>query len=193
VLYFEQKNMPHKPKLIGITSCGERSGVTTIATALAAVMSETGEGTVLLVDLTLGHGAVHPFFGGKPLCGLLDVLENNQGDCAQVFEKLHVVSATGANGSAMPVRSKKFTDLMPKLKATHYDYIIFDLPHVTQTSVTLRLAGFMDKVLIVIKAEETNCNVLQHACGLLKESGASVAAILNEHHNPIPGWLYQEF
>ena len=69
-MYFEQRNMTHKPKLIGITSCAAGSGVTTIAAGLAAALSETGDGKVLLVDLNLEHGGAHPFFGGKPACGL---------------------------------------------------------------------------------------------------------------------------
>ena len=44
---------------------------------------------------------------------------------------------------------------MPKFKASDYDYIIFDMPHVSQTSVTPRLAGLMDMVLFVIEAEKT--------------------------------------
>ena len=52
MVYFEVKNLPHKPKLVGVTSCGKGAGVSSIATGLAASLSETGEGNVLLVDMT---------------------------------------------------------------------------------------------------------------------------------------------
>jgi len=42
-----------------------------------------------------------------------------------------------ANSAGSP---KRFASLMPKLKASDYDYIIFDMPPVTQTSMTPRLA-----------------------------------------------------
>jgi Mrp family chromosome partitioning ATPase len=193
VMYFEQHKMVHKPKVIGVTSCGSGAGVTTLATGLAAMLSECGDGKVLLVDLTREHGAAHPFFRGRPACGLLDVLEHGENHSAQVLERLDVVSGSGANGSGMPVRSKQFIDLMPRLKASNYDYVIFDLPRLTQTSVTLRLAGFMDKMLVVIKAEETHRNVLRQAFDLLKESGASSAAVLNRQRNYTPSWFHEEF
>ena len=52
---------------------------------------------------------------------------------------------------------------MPKLKASDYDYIIFDMPPVSQTSVTARLAGLMDMVLLVIESEKTDRDVVQQA------------------------------
>ena len=45
---------------------------------------------------------------------------------------------------------------MPKLKASQYDYIIFDMPPVSQTSMTARLSGLMDMVLLVIESEKTS-------------------------------------
>src|ERR1035437_8904874 len=65
VTYFEVHNLLHKPKLIAVTGCGKGAGVTTIATGLAASLSETGDGNVLLVDMTTGQGATNPFFKGK--------------------------------------------------------------------------------------------------------------------------------
>ena len=57
VVYFEVKNLPHKPKLVGVTSCGQGAGVSSIATGLAASLSETGEGNVLLVDMNDRRGS----------------------------------------------------------------------------------------------------------------------------------------
>ena len=75
---------------------------------------------------------------------------------------------------------------MPKLKASHYDYIIFDMPPVSQTSVTPRLAGFMDMVLLVIESEKTNQDVVKRANALLAESKANVRAVLNKTHTYVP-------
>ena len=52
---------------------------------------------------------------------------------------------------------------MPKLKASDYDYIIFDMPPVNQISITPRLAGFMDMVLLVIESEKTDREVVKRA------------------------------
>jgi len=62
---------------------------------------------------------------------------------------------------------KSFANLMPKLKASDYDYIIFDMPPVTQTSTTPRLAGLMDMVLLVIESEKTSQDVVKRVKALL--------------------------
>ena len=42
------------------------AGTSTLAAGLAASLSETNDGKVLLVDVNLGPEEVHPFFKGKP-------------------------------------------------------------------------------------------------------------------------------
>jgi Mrp family chromosome partitioning ATPase len=78
------------------------------------------------------------------------------------------------------------------MKASDYDYIIFDMPPVNQTSITPRLAGFMDMVLMVVEGDKTNRQAAAHAASLLSESGSNVAAVLNKTRNYVPGWLNQE-
>src|SRR5207342_2475850 len=65
-LYFELNQLTHKPKLVGVTSFSHDAGTSTLAAGLASALSETDEGKVLLVDVNLGPGDVHPFFKGKP-------------------------------------------------------------------------------------------------------------------------------
>ena len=81
---------------------------------------------------------------------------------------------------------------MPKLKASDYDYIIFDMPPVTQTSVTTRLAGFMDTVMLVIESEKTDREVVQQANQLLLQSKANVTAVLNKTRKYIPARLQHD-
>jgi succinoglycan biosynthesis transport protein ExoP len=50
VLYFERKRMTKTPKLVALTGCSRGAGASTIAAGLAAALSETCEGEVLLVD-----------------------------------------------------------------------------------------------------------------------------------------------
>ena len=62
ILFFELGSLNHKPKLLGITACSAGAGTSTIAAGLAASLSETGDGKVLLVDMGTDHAAAHPFF-----------------------------------------------------------------------------------------------------------------------------------
>jgi polysaccharide biosynthesis transport protein len=195
VTYFEVRNLTHKPKLVAVTGCATGAGVTTLAAGLAAALSETGDGNVLLVDMNVHNGVAHPFFKGKPSCPLTDALEGEKRDDAMVNENLYVVSGgRNANGDKLPsILPKRFSQLMPKLKASDYDYIIFDMPPVSQTSVTPRLATYMDMTLLVLESEKTNRDVVKRATALLGESKANVTAILNKTHNYVPRKLHQEF
>jgi uncharacterized protein involved in exopolysaccharide biosynthesis/Mrp family chromosome partitioning ATPase len=192
VTFFEVHNLLHKPKLIAVTGCGKGVGVTTIATGLAASLSETGDGNVLLVDMTTGQGAAHPFFKGKLGVGLADALSSGTRDNALVQENLYMVAESGKGGLLPRVLPRRFSNLVPKLKASDYDYIIFDMPPVSQISVTARLAGFMDTVLLVIESEKTDREVVKRATAMLAESKATVSAVLNKHRDYVPKRLSQD-
>ncbi len=191
ITYFDLKNLTHKPKLVALTSCGEGAGVTTIAAGLAASLSETGEGKVLLVDMN-DRGSAHPFYRGNPACGLEDVLEPDKRDTALVQERLYVVTEN-QNGDKLP-RSlpKHFQHLAPKLKASDYDYIIFDMPPISQVSVTSKLARFMDIALVVVEAEETDREAVKRASSFLAQSGANVGVVLNKTRSYGLKRLHQE-
>ncbi len=191
--YFEARNLTHNPKLVAVTGSSKGSGATTLAMGLAASLSETGDGNVLLVDMNLEHGASQHFHKGKPTCGLDDVLEDETRKTALVQENLYVVNAN-SNGDRLPrILPKRFASLVPKFKASDFDYIIFDMPPISQTSVTLRLAGFMDTVLLVVESEKTGREAVLQAGSLLAEAKANVNVVLNKTRSYIPARLHQEY
>jgi succinoglycan biosynthesis transport protein ExoP len=190
--YFESINLTRKPKLVAITSASKGAGVSTISAGLAASLSETGDGRVLLVDMNLENGAATQFVRGLPGCQLDDALVSDKRDSALVAENLYVVSE-GSNADKLPrILPKRFASLVPKLKASDYDYIIFDMPPVTQTSVTTRLAGFMDTVMLVVESEKTDRDVVQQAHQLLAQSKANVTAVLNKTRKYTPARLQHD-
>jgi uncharacterized protein involved in exopolysaccharide biosynthesis len=188
---FESRNLKHKPKLVAITGLGQNSGVTTIASGLATSLSQTGEGNVLLVDMTVGQGSAQQFYKGKAVCGIDELLDTR--DTAQVQGKLYVVGEEPNSDRLSRALPQRFSKLVPKLKASDFDYIIFDMPPVSQISVTPRLSGFMDIVLMVIESEKTDRDVVRRAAALLAESKASVGVVLNKTQIYAPSWLHQEF
>jgi Mrp family chromosome partitioning ATPase len=193
IVYFEVKNLTHKPKLVAVTSAGRGAGVSSIAAGLAASLSETGDGNVLLVDMNLEQGAAQQFYKGKAGCGLDTALTAETKQNALVQENLYVVNGH-ANSNELPrILPKRFAALVPKLKASDYDYIIFDMPSVSQTSLTSRLARFMDMVLLVVESEKTDRELVQQANTWLAESGATVGAVLNKTYKYVPERLHQEF
>lgn len=193
VVYFESINLTRKPKLVAVTSTHKGAGVSTIAAGLASSLSETGDGRVLLVDMNLENGAAQQFFRGKPSCKLDDALESETRDGALVSENLYVVTEDAFTDKLPRALPKRFASLIPKLKASDYDYIIFDMPPVSPTSVTARLSGFMDTVMLVIESEKTDQLVVQQASALLAQSKANVTAVLNKTKTYIPARLHQDF
>jgi uncharacterized protein involved in exopolysaccharide biosynthesis/Mrp family chromosome partitioning ATPase len=193
IVYFEVNNLTHKPKLVAVTSASRGAGVSSIAAGLAASLSETGDGNVLLVDMNLEQGAAQQFYKGKAGCGLDTALKTETKEDALVQENLYVVNGNADSSELPRILPKRFAALVPKLKASDYDYIIFDMPTVSQTSLTSRLARFMDMVLLVVESEKSDREIVQEAKTWLAESGATVGAVLNKTRQYVPERLQQEF
>ncbi len=191
--FFEVNNMTHKPKLVAVTSCGEGVGVSSVAAGLAASLSETGEGNVLLVDMNEADGAAHQFHKGDLAFSIDDALEKEKRDGTMLQDHLYRVSEDTTGRDRLPsMLPKRFKNLVPKLKASDYDYIIFDMPPVSQVSLTPRLARFMDMTLIVAEAEKTSKDVLKQAGALLGESKTNIGVVLNKSKTYVPKRLIQE-
>ena len=176
IMYLER--LTHKPKLIAVTGCAAGVGATTIAGGLAKELSETAEGRVLLVDMNRQFGAAHPFLDGKPMCGLSEILEQDKRQTGLVQENLYVATAAEQTTQMLPILPKRFASLVPRLKASDYDYVIFVMPPVTPVSITPRLAGLMDIVLLVIESEKSQRNSVRRASEVLLEAKANVRAVL---------------
>src|SRR5262249_42724689 len=149
--FFENNNLGQKrPKLVGLTGCSHGAGVTTLASGLAASLSRIGSGNVLLVDMNAEESVARSFYQGKPGCGVMEALDPDGPGRADgpVNENLFLMCVKNNPDDPTPVQG--LSHLMPKLKASDYDYIIFDLPPVSQTSSTPRFSGYMDIVLLVL-------------------------------------------
>ena len=185
ISFFEIKNMTHKPKLVALTSCKEGSGVSTVAAGLAASLSETGDGNVLLVDMNQQEGSAQQFYRGNPAC-LDEALQADTRDHALVQDNLYVVAESSTGDNLPRALPRRFKNIVPKLKASDFDYIIFDLPPVNQISMTPRLARFMDVILMVIESETTDKEVLKKGITLLHESQKNIGTVLNKRRSYVP-------
>ena len=188
VLFFKINGMTHKPKMVAVTGYSGGEGTSTIAAGLASVLSEMGDGKVLLVDMNGGEAEVHPFFDGKPVRSIFDVLHGG-GSYEEDGENLIVARASSIGQGATTMIPKKFYNLVPHFKASDFDYIVFDMPPLDKSSATLAMAGSMDKVLVVIEAEKSNGDLVKRACSELVAAKAHVSGILNKTRSYAPKWL----
>jgi len=178
---------------VAVTSAGRGAGVSSIAAGLAASLSETGDGNVLLVDMNLEQGSAQQFYKGKAGCGLDTALKSETKENALVQENLYVVNGN-ANSTELPgILPKRFSALVPRLKASNYDYTYSTCHPSARPASPSRLARFMDMVLLVVESEKTGLEVVQQANTWLAESGATVGAVLNKTRQYVPERLHQEF
>src|SRR4029079_17757722 len=112
-LYFELNNLTHKPKLVGVAGFSEAAGTSTLSAGLAASLSETDDGKVLLVDVNLGPEEVHPFFKGKSAYSLTAALKHEI-EIASASENIYLaIARSSTTGGLIQVGLKKFFDMMP--------------------------------------------------------------------------------
>jgi uncharacterized protein involved in exopolysaccharide biosynthesis/Mrp family chromosome partitioning ATPase len=187
-LFFQLNNITHKPKLVGVTGFSKGAGTSTIATGLAAALSETGDGKVLLVNMNVNHADVHPFFEGRPTMNL-DAAIKPKSDHPEASENLYLATTRTETGTLASQGLKRFHSLLPQFEASDYDYIIFDLPPLGQTSPTVAMAGLMDKVLLVVESEKSDPNAIKRSYAELIAAKANVSAVFNKEKSYLPKWL----
>jgi uncharacterized protein involved in exopolysaccharide biosynthesis/Mrp family chromosome partitioning ATPase len=190
-LYFELHHLTHKPKLVGVAGFSDGTGASTLAAGLAAALSETNDGKVLLVDASLGPDQVHPFFKGKPAYPLQAALRPKD-VIDPAAENLYLAKVGSSNAGPAQLGLKKFFDLMPNLRASDFDYIIFDMPPLTQTSPTWGMAPFMDKMLVIVEAEKNNRDIVKRAYRRLVTDRDNVSLIVNKVRSYAPKRLELE-
>jgi polysaccharide biosynthesis transport protein len=87
-----------------------------------------------------------------------------------------------------PVAPKRFYDMMAQFKESSFDYVIFDMPSLGDTSSTLPMSGYMDKVLLVVEAEKSNGDAVKRAYSKLAAK-VDVSVIFNKSRSYGLKWL----
>jgi uncharacterized protein involved in exopolysaccharide biosynthesis/Mrp family chromosome partitioning ATPase len=189
-LYFELHGVTHKPKLVGFTGFSEGAGASSLAAGVAAALSETGDGKVLLVDVNASNGEVHPFFEGRPAASLASAIEPKS-SLSSAADNLYLATVNQPHAKPAQLGLKKFFAMVPNLKASDFDYIIFDMPPLTQTSPSVGLAALMDKVLVIVEAERDNRDKVKRGYRELVAARSDISVVLNKTRSYGPNWLQE--
>ena len=91
---------------MGVAGFSETAGASSLAAGLAASISETNDGKVLLVDVNLGPEDVHPFFKGKPAYPLKAALKPS-GEMTSAADNLYLATVGSPNRRTGPARFEK--------------------------------------------------------------------------------------
>jgi len=186
---------PPIPCIIGVTGCRSGSGVTTTAAGLAVALAQGQDGDVLLADANLSRGQAHKMFGVQPRGGMLDILTTGEGDTTVLQRNLSLLPA-GDEKERLPAvsLSTRLGDVLANFRKATYTFIVLDLPPLTETSISLRVAGYLDSVVVVVDSEKVNRNVAGRVSKLLRDIDAKVCGtVLNKRRSYVPRWLHQEF
>jgi polysaccharide biosynthesis transport protein len=90
-----------------------------------------------------------------------------------------------------PVSAKGFYNMLTEFKRSDFDYVVFDLPCLGDTSATLPLARFMDTMLLVVEAEKNNRHAVKRAYAQLAAK-TNVSVVFNKSRSYGPKWLEGE-
>ncbi|MCX8495497.1 MAG: hypothetical protein ORN51_04865 [Akkermansiaceae bacterium] len=178
---FAANHVTHHPKIIGVTGLSKGAGVTTIASGLAGSLAHAGDTKVLIISIspTLGNQTIGE---GTQAASLRGALSMNEGqDLRQVAPGVYQpLSGDPADCATMSITPVQLNKMLPALKESRFDYIIFDMPVITPTSKTFAMAGMMDLVLLVLDAEKTKKDNLAWGYAELRKCGADVSCIFNK-------------
>jgi Mrp family chromosome partitioning ATPase len=106
-----------------------------------------------------------------------------------VADNLYLATVGTTSAGPAQLIPKRFYDLIPHLKASDFDYIIFDMPSLSESSATLAIAGFMDHVLFVVEAEKDNREDVKRGFRELVAAKAMVSGVFNKGRTYAPKWL----
>ena len=195
VFNFQVNNMTHKPKMMAVTGLSAGAGTSTIAAGLAKAFSEINGAKVLLVDLNSEYPDDNPMFGNKPLHSLVSALQAARNiRFKEGSQNLYLASAAArkTDPGSTAFGPMHLYEMLPHFRASEFDYVIFDMPPMAQTSPTLAMAGLMDKVLLVVDGEDTDRETLKWGYSELVKGRADVSCVFNKARNHAPRWISGE-
>jgi capsular exopolysaccharide synthesis family protein len=170
-----------------VTSAQPGDGRTSVAVGLAqAVQNGTGQGDVLLVDADLRSPDLHDVLGAAPFPGLSDVLLGRS-DLDSALQRtnagrvLLLAAGEHTENACMMVASDSMKQAMEALRA-RAGVVVVDTPPIEGAPEVQALARIADKILMVVRADQTERKAAVNACSLLGEAepGRVLGVVLND-------------
>ncbi|MCA9120666.1 MAG: hypothetical protein H6822_35650 [Planctomycetaceae bacterium] len=182
--------------VIGITSAGHRSGVTTIAAHLGVCAAEISHRPALLIDCNANSSDLLAHFRTSVSCGVREVVAGDYAldDC--VYEtcvpNLCILGpGNGTRGTANANEAQGWLNLLRKA-SQKFGVVILDLPPVAGLLSEVASLQGIDRLLLVIEAERTRRQAVARTKSQLSRIGIELSGIiLNKRRKHIPGWIYR--
>lgn len=191
ILNFKLKQNSRRPKLIALIGINHGTGTSTVAAGLAKSLTAIPNAKVLLVDLSAKQPEESPLFAQIPRHTLQAAIGISKKLTFQHSpQDLFYANPRSNHPNNFQDHSPlHWIDLLPELRQSSYDYVIFDLPVTDSMNLNILPIRLMDQALLVIDASNSRHNNLLHAISQLQNCEAEVACVFNKSRSDLPACL----
>jgi Mrp family chromosome partitioning ATPase len=180
---------------IGFTSCLPGEGVTTFALQTALAAASAGVHKILLVDANLNRPALEAAVGLSKGQGLAEILSGqcNATDVIQEtrYSNLSMLSAGKVDQDAatlygLPYRLQNLVEVL-----THgFDLVIFDMPAIGESSVSMPLLSPLDGVVMIVESERVQWQMARLVKNRLDRANVNlIGAVVNKKRDYVPALI----
>jgi capsular exopolysaccharide synthesis family protein len=168
------------PKVILLTSPGNREGKSTVCANLAVALAQADRDT-LVIDCDFRGPTLHKLFRLGDSSDVPDAMAKEDG-LRKVWQSLSpklkvVAGATAHPNPAEILVSRRFAELLGRARQ-EFDYVLLDAPPVDPVSDAAILATQADGTLLVMDAQKTRKAALRRAVRGLELVGANVLGVV---------------
>jgi capsular exopolysaccharide synthesis family protein len=183
------------PKVIVLTSPGQREGKSTTCANLGAVLVQAGK-DALILDCDFRKPVMHRFFGMRNLPGVVDVLIGER-KLQEVWKEpvagLKVVPAGPVPSNPTEILgTQRFSAFLGSIRE-RFDYVLVDAAPVGLVSDPAILATQGDGVLLVLDAQNTRKGSVRQAMRSLEAVGANVIGTVMNNVKASKGAYYDYY
>jgi capsular exopolysaccharide synthesis family protein len=179
---------PAEGGMFSVTSAVSGEGKTVVAVALAQLMAEDLEKTIIIIDGNLQNPRVHDLLGIPLVPGLAECIRGECGTEAvtQVGHLWVLPAGREANPSRL-TRSVAAGELVDQMRKA-FDIAIMDLPSLSSVSDARVMATWADAHVMVVRADSTPASTVASALESI-DRDKLLGVVLNQQTTRIPAWL----
>lgn len=167
-----------KCRVVGITSASGGEGKSTTSINLAYMLAEAGE-RVLLIEADMRLPTIAKRLKLAPAPGLSNVLAGLLGACeaiqaSGIHEKLEFISAGDIPPNPSELLGSKWMETLTSVLSASHDFIVLDLPPVTEVSDALVASKLADGMVVVVRQDYALRRALTETMQQLTYAGAKI-------------------
>lgn len=165
-------------RVVGITSASSGEGKSTTAINLAYMLAEAGE-RVLLIEGDMRLPTISKRLALEPSPGLSNILAGLNGvkevlQESGLHKRLQVISSGDIPPNPSELLGAKSIGILIEVLSGNFDFIVFDLPPVTEVSDTLVASKLIDGMIVVVRQGYANRRALADTMRQLNYVGAKI-------------------